>query len=154
MYSDWVLTVIGGMVFIWLGALSFFAWKQNNFLGNLFPKSGERDIRKKFEEIVKIISQFKGDLGDLKNKLSEIEYSGEGHIQRIELLRFNPYEDTGGNISFAIALLDKKGNGVVITSLHSRSGTRIFAKEVVGGKAGKYEFSKEEEEVVKKAMGK
>ncbi|OGE15957.1 hypothetical protein A3F00_04905 [Candidatus Daviesbacteria bacterium RIFCSPHIGHO2_12_FULL_37_11] len=152
MYSDWVLTALGGIIFIWLGFLSFFVWKQNDFLGNLFPKSGERDIRKKFEETVKIISQFKGDLGDLKNKLSEIEQAGLKYIQRVELIRFNPYEDTGGDQSFAVTFLDNKGNGFVITSLHSRSGTRVFAKEVTNGRSGKYEFSKEEEEVVRKAL--
>ena len=88
----------------------------------------------------------------MKNKLSEIEKEGLGYIQQVELLRFNPYGDTGGDQSFVVALLDKNGTGVVITSLHSRSGTRVFAKDVVFGKSGKYEFSKEEKEVVKKAM--
>ena len=74
------------------------------------------------------------------------------HIQKVELLRFNPYDDTGGNISFTVCLLDDKGSGVVITSLHARSGTRVFAKEVTLGKSSQYELSKEEELVIKKAM--
>ena len=152
MYSDWVFLFLGVSVFVWLLVLSYFAWKQNNFLGILFPESGERDIRKKFEEIIKLTFKFKGDLGDLKNKLSEIEKEGLGHIQRVELLRFNPYGDTGGDQSFTVAILDKEGNGMVITSLHSRSGTRVFAKDVISGKSGKHEFSKEENEIVRKAM--
>ena len=74
------------------------------------------------------------------------------HIQRVELDRFNPYDDTGGDQSFVIAMLDNKGTGVVVTSLHARSGTRIFAKDVILGKSGKYQFSNEEEKIVKKAM--
>lgn len=67
-------------------------------------------------------------------------------------MRFNPYNDTGGDISFTVCLLDKDGSGVVITSLHARSATRVFAKNVVLGKGQKTELSKEEELVIKKAM--
>ncbi len=73
-------------------------------------------------------------------------------IQKVALVRYNPYEDTGGDMSFSVALLNGLGSGVVLTSLHSRAGTRIFAKEVIAGKQGKHEFSKEEQEVVKKAL--
>jgi hypothetical protein len=70
----------------------------------------------------------------------------------VELLRYNPYEDTGGDQSFSLALLDNDGNGVVVTSLHSRSGTRVFSKPVILGKASQFQFSKEEDEVIKKAL--
>ncbi|TSC86326.1 MAG: hypothetical protein G01um10147_938 [Microgenomates group bacterium Gr01-1014_7] len=152
MYSDWVWSAIGGFLTVWLLVASFFIWKQSNNLASLFPKSGERDIRKKFEEVLKQLEKFGTDLDQLKKKLSEVERLGLKHIQRVALSRYNPYDDTGGDQSFAVALLDEKGNGMVITSLHARSGTRIFAKPVLEGKAGQYQLSKEEEIVVKKAM--
>ena len=55
-------------------------------------------------------------------------------FQRIAVVRFNPFEDTGGNQSFAIALLDAHGDGVVISSLHARGSTRIYAKAVRAGR--------------------
>lgn len=156
MYSDWFaswrIALAGGIIFLWLGFLSYLTWKQNKFLSQLFPKSGERDIRKKFEEVMGVVGKFKLDLGDLGDKLSEIEKDGSLHIQRVELLRYNPFGDTGGDQSFSAALLDRSGSGFIITSLHSRSGTRIFAKPVLKGRASGFEFSKEEEEVVKKAI--
>ena len=91
-------------------------------------------------------------MNKLANKLSEVERSGYRHIQKMQLSRYNPYDDTGGNQSFTLALLDNGGSGIVVTSLHARSGTRVFAKDVIGGKMGKYQFSKEEEEMIKKAM--
>ncbi len=151
MYSDWVW-LLQLAVFIWLVALSFLVWQQTRFLKSLFPKSGERDIRKKFEEVLNQIADFKIDLDKLSDKLLEEERLGLKHTQRVELLRFNPYDDTGGDQSFTLALLDKEGNGFVLTSLHARSGTRIFAKPVFKGNAGKYELSKEEKEVIQKAM--
>lgn len=152
MYSDWVLVIFLGLVLIWLGVLSFFIWRQANFLEKLFPSSGERDIRKKFEEVIATVSGFKGDLSELREKLGKVEADGLVHLQRVNLLRYNPYDDTGGDQSFSVALLDEKSNGLVITSLHSRAGTRVFAKPVVKGKAESYNFSKEEEEVIKVAM--
>ncbi|MBU1000215.1 DUF4446 family protein [Patescibacteria group bacterium] len=152
MYSDWVVFAAVVFLLLWLGFLSFVVWQQNRFIKSLFPKSGERDIRKKFAEIIKTVTGFKSELSDLDDRIEAIKIQDLQHIQRMELLRFNPYDDTGGNISFTVCFLDSKGSGIVMTSLHARSGTRVFGKEIVLGKSIKYELSKEEEAVIKKAM--
>ena len=54
-------------------------------------------------------------------------------FQRIGLVRFNPFEDTGGNQSFALALLDHHGDGFVVSSLHARAGTRVYGKAIARG---------------------
>lgn len=72
-------------------------------------------------------------------------------FQRVGLVRFNPFEDTGGNQSFALALLDANGDGLVLSSLHSRAGTRVYAKSVNGGRA-ETALSEEEAEAVRQAM--
>ena len=51
-------------------------------------------------------------------------------LQRVGLVRYNPFEETGGNQSFALALLDAEGDGWVLSSLHARSGTRVYAKAI------------------------
>ncbi|MCL4366464.1 DUF4446 family protein [Patescibacteria group bacterium] len=152
MYSDWVGFAAWGLLVIWLGLLSFLIWQQNKFLTSLFPKSGERDVRKKFEEILKVVEDFKGELSDLGSRVKAVQSQSLQHIQRVGFLRFNPYNDTGGDQSFAVCFLDNEGTGIVITSLHARSGTRAFGKEIILGKSAKYELSKEEELVIKKAM--
>lgn len=154
MYPDWVWSASGGFLAVWLGLLSFLVWQQNKFLKSLFPKSGNRDIRKKFEEIIKAVEDFDSRLFDLDNKVEFVKRQGLQHIQRVELLRFNPYDDTGGDQSFTICLLDNKGSGIVVTSLHARSGTRVFAKGISLGKSIKHQLSKEEELVIKKALEK
>jgi hypothetical protein len=73
-------------------------------------------------------------------------------FQRIGIVRFNPFEDTGGNQSFAIALLDTHGDGVVISSLHARGSTRVYAKAVKGGKA-ESAASAEEAQALRDALG-
>jgi hypothetical protein len=57
-----------------------------------------------------------------------LERAGQDHLQHLGMVRFNPFQDTGGDQSFAIALADGHGNGLVFTSLHSRDVTRAYAK--------------------------
>ncbi len=89
---------------------------------------------------------------DALNKLHhELEALSQRTIQKVAVIRYNPFSDTGGDQSFAIALLDSLGNGVVLSSLHSRTDTRVFAKPVQSGRS-KYQLSDEEQDAIKKAL--
>ncbi|HEY3125423.1 MAG TPA: DUF4446 family protein [Candidatus Limnocylindria bacterium] len=89
---------------------------------------------------------------DALNKLHhELEDLSQRTIQKVGVIRYNPFADTGGDQSFAIALLDSLGNGVVLSSLHSRTDTRVFAKPVQSGRS-KYQLSDEEQDAIKKAL--
>lgn len=81
----------------------------------------------------------------------DLESTGQRAIQRVGVVRFNPFTDTGGDQSFAIALLDALGNGLVISSLHGRADTRIFAKQVRGGRS-RHQLSTEEEDAIRQAL--
>lgn len=72
-------------------------------------------------------------------------------VQKVGMLRFNPFGNEGGNQSFAVAMLDNNNTGVIILSLYSRDGVRIYAKPVKEGKS-EYQLSKEEEEALEAAM--
>lgn len=72
---------------------------------------------------------------------------------RVGLVRYNPFEDTGGNQSFALALLDGHGDGFVVSSLHSRTGTRLYAKAIAAG-ASDTALSEEESAALKGALAK
>jgi uncharacterized protein DUF4446 len=81
----------------------------------------------------------------------ELEALSQQSIQKVGVIRFNPFADTGGDQSFAVALLDAAGNGVVVSSLHGRADTRIFAKQVQAGRS-KHALSDEEQEAIRKAL--
>ncbi len=72
-------------------------------------------------------------------------------FQQIGLVRFNPFEDTGGNQSFALALLDQQGDGFVMSSLHARTGTRVYGKAITKG-ATEANLSAEESEALRLAL--
>jgi Protein of unknown function (DUF4446) len=81
----------------------------------------------------------------------ELEALSQQSLQKVGVIRFNPFSDTGGDQSFAIALLDAEGNGIVLSSLHGRADTRIFAKQVKGGRS-KHALSDEEQDAIRKAL--
>jgi hypothetical protein len=76
----------------------------------------------------------------------------EGSVRRVGLLRYDAFEDVGGRLSFSCALLDERGNGVVLTSINGRQETRVYAKPVSGG-ASSHNLSMEEEEAIRRALG-
>lgn len=72
-------------------------------------------------------------------------------LQHIGMVRFNPFEDTGSDQSFAIALLDEQRDGIVLSSLHGRTNTRIFAKPVANG-GSDHHLSDEEAQAIRVAV--
>jgi hypothetical protein len=91
------------------------------------------------------------DLNGLTNVVSTMEKSVKGSVQHVGLIRFNPFQETGGDQSFALALLDGRGDGIVISSLHSRAVTRFYAKPIKAG-TPQLSLSTEETQALQKAM--
>ncbi len=71
-------------------------------------------------------------------------------VTGLGVVRFNPFTNSGGNQSFAVALLNEHGNGVIISTLYGREKTSIFAKPIVKFKS-EYELTKEEAEALEEA---
>jgi len=85
-------------------------------------------------------------------RATALEREGRKAFQRLGLVRYNPFEDTGGNQSFVVALLDADGDGLILTSLHSRQATRMYAKPIRGGRSDAT-LSSEEVEALGIALG-
>jgi hypothetical protein len=86
----------------------------------------------------------------LSRTSDRLESQVKGSIQRLELLRFNAYEGIGGEQSFALALLDAEGDGVVISSLQGRGDNRLYAKPIKSW-GSTYTLSTEEKEAIERA---
>jgi Protein of unknown function (DUF4446) len=90
-------------------------------------------------------------LDELEAKAVVLESNQRRALQRTGLVRFNPFEDTGGNQSFALAILDAQGDGLIVTSLHSRAGTRVYGKTIARGRS-EGALSEEESEALRLAL--
>jgi hypothetical protein len=71
---------------------------------------------------------------------------------KINLTRFNPFDELGGDQSFILCLLDNTNSGVIITSLHNRDSTRIYAKAIKNGESEALALSKEETKALIKTI--
>ena len=99
------------------------------------------------------VGQVVKDVEGVSARTAVIERDLQGSFSRAGLVRYNPFEDTGGNQSFALALLDGRGDGFVVSSLHARAGTRLYAKAVAGG-SSEAALSDEEAEALRQALAK
>ncbi len=91
------------------------------------------------------------EVGELEVRTAVLERTGQFAFQRLGLVRYNPFEDTGGNQSFALALLDHHGDGFIVSSLHTRTATRVYGKAITKGKA-ETALSDEEAEALRIAL--
>ena len=89
---------------------------------------------------------------ELDELTRQIERASRSHVQRLGFLRFNPFRDSGGDQSFAVTFADQDGNGVVISSLHGRDATRVYAKPLAVWESV-YPLTDEEQQAIREAKG-
>lgn len=136
------------IVLLWLSFLSFYLIRTVNHYKRLTRGVEKKDLKSILEKALKGIETNTQRISELEKATKEIKKEELFHVQKIGLLRFSPFSNTGGDQSFVLALLDAQDSGVVISSLHSRTATRIYAKSVKGGKGERYKLSKEEKEAI------
>jgi len=86
------------------------------------------------------------ELFNISNKIHKLSRQS---LHKVGVVRFNPFKDVGGNQSFAIALLDGKNSGLVISSLYTRAGARIYAKPISRDNSKKHALTEEEKQAIK-----
>jgi predicted ATP-dependent Lon-type protease len=129
------------LLFVWLVLVTIFFVNLYSHYNHLFKGSTQRTLQGLLENLIKDNEISKKDIEKVSERCATIEKDGLEHIQKVGLLRFNPFNDTGGDQSFILALTDATDTGVVISGLYSRSGTRWYAKQVKHGKGVEHELS-------------
>jgi hypothetical protein len=143
-----LLTVAVGLVVIWLAISTVLLFRLSGHYNHLTKDITDKDLKTILEKILTELNINKEQTHDLKKEIGGYKAENLGHFQKIGFIRFNPFPETGGNQSFCLAILDGKDNGVVLSSLHSRESTRIYAKTIKAGKAKDYDLSSEEKQAV------
>src|SRR3989344_6418429 len=91
----------------------------------IFNGSGETEEELK-RNIVRRTAWLEAKAEELDKRVSPLESISRISVQKVGFLRFNPFQDTGGDNSFAISFLDHGNNGVVVSSFYTREGVRIY----------------------------
>ena len=150
MVSNFILFSFS-IIILWLFIISFFLWRSLSHYNKLGKGLTDKNFKSIIENLLKDVTTSKKDIDFLKSYCDKIQKEGLLHIQKIGLVRFNPFKDTGGDQSFILSLVDGNDTGVIISGLYARSGTRWYAKRVVKGKSADHELSDEEKKALKEA---
>lgn len=140
-----------GILVIWFLVLSILLVKTILHYRHLVGTTKKQDLKNILETILHKIQRVENTTKILNKRCEEIEKNGQDHLQKLGFLRFNPFSDTGGDQSFVLSFLDGKDNGIVLSSLHSRGTTRLYAKAVKKSEGETLKLSKEEKETIEKA---
>ena len=87
------------------------------------------------------------DVAKIIKRVSFLEEDGRRHVQKVFIVRFNPFRELGGDHSFSLAILDGEDTGIIITSLHTRDRTRVYMKDIKRGKSS-FELSVDEKKAL------
>ena len=97
------------------------------------------------------VNSVKENEKEIIENIKEIEEQLEKCAQKVGLVRYNAFKDTGSDLSFALAVLDNKNNGFILNGIYSREMSNIYARKITEGYC-KSKLSEEEEQALKEAM--
>lgn len=132
----WLVTLVIAVIALLIGgaALTWAFWLQgrlrkvNAEYKALVAGTSGGDLEQILHEHIASVRDTAGRLEDLETLARQTDLASRRSLQWLGVLRFNPFNDVGGDQSFALALVDGYGNGVVVSSLHMRDVTRVYAK--------------------------
>src|SRR3972149_7724046 len=112
MQVDAILSVFG----IWLVVVSIILYRIVALFSKLTKGVDAGDLKKVLEKVLAQGVKNEKDISDLVKRVDVQEEAGKLHIQKVGLVRFNPFKELGGDHSFSLAILDGEESGLVITS--------------------------------------
>jgi len=136
----------------WLIVLTFLLVRTMLHYNRLTADVSKKDLISSLNHLISTLDQNSDDIKSLQERLTVEVSENKKHLQRVGFRRYNPFTDTGGDQSFSVVFLDDNGDGIMISSLHSRENTRLYAKKVEGGKVINQALSKEEQEVINEVV--
>ena len=148
MSGEWIVVLVS---LVWLLVLTVLFFRLSSHYNNLLKGASNKTLKSVLEDLLSEVHLSKKDIDFLRTRCDKIERDSSFHIQKIGLLRFNPFKDTGGDQSFILVFVDANNTGIVMSGLYSRSGTRWYAKRVVRGEGVEHELSDEEKKAIKES---
>lgn len=149
-----IFLLLGGAIFILVvinAVLILYFYKTNKKIDDLLDKGKIKSFKDVFLSQKEKNSDLEEKIKEAFSKIKNLEDICQITIQKTGVVRFNPFNDLGGNQSFVIALLDAKNNGFVVSSLFVKDGNRVYSKEIKNGKSD-HVLSDEEVKAINKAV--
>ena len=119
----------------------------HSFMRGKDGKTLERSILDKFDELDDMNSIVKKNSNDIKNLFSDVKRN----YQKVSIVRYDAFNEMGGNLSFALTLLDGNNSGFILNAMHSREGCYTYVKEIINGESY-INLGEEEKKALNKAI--
>ena len=144
-----IITIILVLLVITMMAkLSSLNKKYKKFLEKL---GNGNNIEEDLETYMYRVEKVEKQNAEIANYVKTLDEDLTGCIQKVGIVRYNAFKDTGSDLSFTLALLDEHNDGVVLNGIYSREMSNIYAKPVKNGESS-YTMSEEEKMAVQKAI--
>jgi len=139
-----------------LFAIILWLWIKNRRLNQklsiFFSGKEAKDLEKVLVDQLNEVKELDREIQELFEISNRLRELGIKSVHKTNVQRFNPFKEVGSNQSFCVTLLDGKNSGLVISSLHTREGTRVYAKPVIAGQAANFPFTEEEKTGIAQAI--
>lgn len=146
-----VALITSVIALIWLAVVTILFLKFYLYFRHASSKGKKQSLIQMLDTVLKKQEEVEKETKILNQYCLFLEQQLSRNIQKVGLLRFNPFRDTGGDQSFILALVDSRDTGVIISGLHTRSGTRWYAKKIIEGEGVEHPLSNDEKKALKRA---
>lgn len=147
---DTNLMIILGILILTILVLAIFVFRANTRINRLLQGKDAQSLEDTFTYLIEEVKQMNDNQIITEKTLHNLNGRLRKSLTGFKTVRFNPFPESGGNQSFAIALINEEGDGMIISSLYTREKTSIFAKPIKKGVA-EYELTAEEKQALAEA---
>jgi competence protein ComGC len=145
-----IVLLIG--IVAWISILTYILVRMVRHYNRITGEGQKRGLREILDMMSASITRLEKRNDENRHDIEALKDDGAKHVQRIGIVHFNPFADTGGAQSSSIAILDARKSGIIMTTLYARAGNRSYVKEIIEGKCKELDLSKEEKEAIEKAV--
>lgn len=150
-YITITLAGFAAVLLIWLIVLTISSQRTGKKLKALLGGENAESIEKVILENIERAEDAAKKVSEMEKKLAELQKQLQGCVQKVEIIRYNAFADTGSDLSFSLALLDMENDGLLLTGIYGRNESYTYAKPIHKGES-KYALSTEELDVLNKSM--
>lgn len=141
--------VFFALFFLWISFLTYHLFRLKRHYQNLIGKTGKEKLDEVLDVLVSDHQRLQKDIELIKKELKDAINESRFYFRKIGVVRFSPFGRSGSDQSFALALIDKEDNGIVVNFIYTSEGLRVYTKRVKQGKGEEYQLSEEEEKAIK-----
>lgn len=146
-------SIVIALLFAWLLTLSFIVAKSRRHYFKLVKDTQHNHLDEVLERLIGNDERLMREQRSIAEAIQSMQKEVDAHIQKVGMVRFNPFGKSGGtDQSFVLALLNKQNSGVVLNFVYTHDGVRVYGKHVKHGVGSEYKLTQEEQNAIEQSL--